>query len=66
MQTINTSHVYPHKKIGIMIWKISNIWQGMLRNVLRKHSLTLNEFIILETLISLQKFYKIQMIKIKE
>ena len=37
-------------KIGLLLWKTSNLWQSKLRNVLEEYNLTLNEFIILETL----------------
>ena len=37
-------------KIGLLLWKTSIQWQKSLRTILSKHSLTLNEFIILETL----------------
>ena len=37
-------------KIGLLLWKTSNLWQSKLRNVLEEYDLTLNEFIILETL----------------
>ena len=37
-------------KIGLLLWKTSNLWQRKLRNVLDEYNLTLNEFIILETL----------------
>ena len=37
-------------KIGLLLWKASNLWQSKLRNVLEGYNLTLNEFIILETL----------------
>ena len=42
------------KKISLMLWKISNIWQIILRRELKKFSLTLNEYIILETLFLLK------------
>ena len=37
-------------KIGLLLWKTSNLWQSKLRNVLEEYNITLNEFIILETL----------------
>ena len=33
-----------------MIWKVSNLWQNLLRSTLTEYALTLNEYIILETL----------------
>ena len=38
------------KKIGLLIWHVSNYWQGKLRNILKKYNLSLNEYLILETL----------------
>ena len=40
------------KKIGLLLWKSSNLWQNSLRKILLNYSITLNEFIILETLFS--------------
>ena len=40
------------KKIGLLLWKSSIAWQNSLRKVLVDYSITLNEFIILETLFS--------------
>ena len=38
------------KKIGLLIWHVSNYWQNKLRSILNKYSLSLNEYLILETL----------------
>ena len=37
-------------KTGLLLWKTSNLWKNSLRKILSNYSLTLNEFIILETL----------------
>ena len=46
---MNSDHLIDIK-IGLLLWKTSNLWQSKLRNVLEGYNLTLNEFIILETL----------------
>ena len=46
---MNNNHLIDIK-IGLLLWKTSNLWQSKLRNVLDEYNLTLNEFIILETL----------------
>ena len=47
---MNNNHLIDIK-IGLLLWKTSNLWQSKLRNVLEEYNLTLNEFIILETLL---------------
>ena len=37
-------------KIGLLVWKTSNYWQSRLRQILKKHHLTLNEYLILESI----------------
>ena len=37
-------------RIGLLIWKTSNFWQTRLRKILRPHNLSLNEFLILESI----------------
>lgn len=37
-------------RIGLLLWKASNLWQSKLRHALEEYYLTLNEFIILEAL----------------
>ena len=37
-------------KLGLLIRKVSNLWQNLLRSTLTEYALTLNEYIILETL----------------
>ncbi len=43
------------KRIGLMLWRSSNIWQSKLRSGLKKFSISLNEFIILESIYLLRK-----------
>ena len=40
-------------KIGILLWKISNYWQSRLRRILYQYNITLNEYLILQSLINL-------------
>ena len=37
-------------RIGLLIWKTSNYWQTRLRKILRPYNLSLNEFLILESI----------------
>ena len=46
------------KKIGLLIWQVSNYWQSNLRFILNKYSLSLNEYLILETLSLLKKNFE--------
>ena len=46
------------KKIGLLIWQVSNFWQSNLRVILKKYSLSLNEYLILETLNLLKKNFE--------
>ena len=43
------------KKIGLLIWQVSNYWQSNLRKILKDYSLTLNEYLILDSIKRLQK-----------
>ena len=38
------------KRIGLLIWHVSNFWQTKLRIILNKYSISLNEYLILEAL----------------
>ena len=38
------------KKIGLLIWHVSKFWQAKLRLILNQYKLSLNEYLILETL----------------
>ena len=40
-------------KIGLLIWKVSNYWQSKLRKILKPFNLSLNEFLILESIYEL-------------
>ena len=37
-------------KIGLLIWKTSNYWQSKLRKILKSYNLSLNEFLILQSI----------------
>ena len=43
------------KKIGLLIWQVSNFWQSKLRLILKHYNLSLNEFLILEAINLLNK-----------
>ena len=38
------------KKIGLLVWHLSNYWQSKLRRILKDYKLTLNEYLILESI----------------
>ena len=38
------------KKIGLLVWQLSNYWQSKLRKILKDYKLTLNEYLILESI----------------
>ena len=42
------------KKIGLLIWNTSNFWQSKLRIILKNFNLSLNEYLILESLYELK------------
>ena len=42
------------KKIGLLIWQVSNFWQARLRKILKNYKITLNEFLILDSIVKLQ------------
>ena len=42
------------KKTGLLIWHVSNFWQAKLRYILKAYRLSLNEYLILETLNALK------------
>ena len=42
------------KKIGLLIWQTSNRWQNKLRKILKKYNLSLNEYLIIESLYQLE------------
>ena len=43
------------KKIGLLVWQLSNYWQSNLRKILKAYNLTLNEYLILESIFILQQ-----------
>ena len=45
-------------RLGLLIWQTSNIWQSKLRKILKKHKISLNEYLIIETLFKLSSLTK--------
>ena len=43
------------KKIGLLVWQLSNHWQSKLRNILKDYKLTLNEYLVLESISDLSE-----------
>ena len=43
------------KKAGLLVWQVSNLWQNKLRHILKLYKLTLNEYLVLESIIELKK-----------
>ncbi len=53
------------ERIGLLIWQASNNWQSNLRKILKKFKISLNEYLILETLVKMDgKFDVISQINI--
>ena len=46
-------------RLGLLIWQTSNIWQSKLRKILKNHNISLNEYLIIETLFKLSSLTKI-------
>ena len=46
------------KKIGLLVWQLSNHWQSKLRKILKDYKLTLNEYLILESISDLSENQK--------
>ena len=46
------------KKIGLLVWQLSNHWQSKLRKILKNFKLTLNEYLILESISDLSENHK--------
>ena len=46
-------------RLGLLIWQTSNIWQSNLRKILKNHKISLNEYLIIETLYKLSSLTKI-------
>ena len=40
-------------RIGLLVWQTCNIWQTKLRKILKKYNISLNEYLIIETLFKL-------------
>ena len=38
------------KNLGLLIWQVSNYWQSKLRKILKNYNLTLNEYLVLQTI----------------
>ena len=41
-------------RLGLLIWQTSNVWQSRLRLLLKDYNLSLNEYLILETIYKLK------------
>ena len=46
-------------RLGLLIWQTSNIWQSKLRKILKNYKISLNEYLIIETLFKLRSLTKI-------
>ena len=42
-------------RLALLIWQTSNLWQSKVRNKLKEREITLNEYLILETIYLLQQ-----------
>ena len=42
-------------RLALLIWQTSNLWQSKVRNKLKESQITLNEYLILETIYLLQQ-----------
>ena len=40
-------------RIGLLVWQTCNIWQTKLRKILKKYNISLNEYLIIETVFKL-------------
>ena len=45
-------------RLGLLIWQTSNVWQSNLRRVIKNYDISLNEYLILETIFKLDKSIK--------
>ena len=45
-------------RLGLLIWQTSNIWQSKLRKILKNYKISLNEYLIIETLFKLSSLTK--------
>ena len=46
------------RKIGLLVWQLSNYWQSKLRKILKDYKLTLNEYLVLESISDLSENQK--------
>ena len=46
------------RKIGLLVWQLSNHWQSKLRKILKDYKLTLNEYLVLESISDLSENQK--------
>ena len=46
------------KKIGLLVWQLPNHWQSKLRKILKDYKLTLNEYLVLESISDLSENQK--------
>ena len=44
------------KKAGLLVWQVANLWQNKLRHILKLYKLTLNEYLVLESINELSKY----------
>jgi len=40
-------------RLGILVWQTSNIWQSRLRKIIKEYNISLNEYLIIETIYKL-------------
>ena len=45
-------------RLGLLSWQTTNIWQSKLRKILKNHKISLNEYLIIETLFKLSSLTK--------
>ncbi len=45
-------------RLGLLIWQTSNVWQSNLRRILKEYNISLNEYLILETIFKLSNINK--------
>ena len=46
-------------RLGLLIWQTSNIWQSKLRKVIKGYNISLNEYLIIETIYKLGPYRKV-------
>lgn len=50
---LDTSHADPHDSPGLMLWRVTNAWQRVIRATLEPFDLTHVQFVLLAVLVSL-------------